>query len=114
MKMLIAKYRDGFNVDRWYLTNFTMEQVEGRLIYLEKQLKIITKEKNALYGQTLIEENIILKQQIAELHKLLIKYGTHKDRCAAFPAVSNEQIIAKCDCGLQYAITIHKPNRPVL
>lgn len=30
----IAKYRKEGNVDEWWLTNFTMEQVEGRLAAL--------------------------------------------------------------------------------
>jgi predicted RNase H-like nuclease (RuvC/YqgF family) len=35
----IAKYRDNRIPGKWFLTEFTMEQVEGRLEFLEKENK---------------------------------------------------------------------------
>jgi predicted RNase H-like nuclease (RuvC/YqgF family) len=34
---MIAKYRESGRDDRWYITNFTMEQVEGRIDLLEAE-----------------------------------------------------------------------------
>jgi hypothetical protein len=36
---MIAKYRKAEYPGEWWLTDFTMEQIEGRIINLERQLK---------------------------------------------------------------------------
>lgn len=40
----MAKYRDANNPHAWYLTEFTMEQVERRIAYLEKENTALRKE----------------------------------------------------------------------
>ena len=35
----IAKYRDPAHPDRWYLTYFTMEQIERHIDYLEREVE---------------------------------------------------------------------------
>lgn len=42
--------------------------------------------------------------QVAELREMLISHARHRGDCAAFPAMSNEQIERDCDCGLSAAI----------
>jgi len=36
--MVIAKYRKEGYPGEWFLTDFTMEQVEGRVVYLERMV----------------------------------------------------------------------------
>lgn len=54
MTSSIAKYREEGHPRRWWLTDFTMEQVEGRLSDLERQNEELRREieagKKALGG----------------------------------------------------------------
>lgn len=46
----IAKYRDHERPGKWYLTDFTMEQVERRLNYLEEENKRLRESRPAERG----------------------------------------------------------------
>ncbi len=44
----IAKYKKEIDSNEWFLTNFTMDQVEGRLSYLEEEIKTFYELKKML------------------------------------------------------------------
>jgi hypothetical protein len=51
---VIAKYRKDGNTREWWLTNFTMEQVEGRIVDLEATY-------NAVYATLQIEQDKVAR-----------------------------------------------------
>lgn len=48
---MIAKYRDPEHPGKWWLTDFTMDQVEGRIANLESALEICRKGLSFLESQ---------------------------------------------------------------
>ena len=64
----IAKYRDPAHPDRWYLTDFTMEQVEGRISRLEELEKMVSRRQ--LAEKTALEHPEV-QRRIADLERQL-------------------------------------------
>jgi len=61
---MIAKYRKAEYPGEWWLTDFTMEQVEGRIIDLERQLKTANIKIEALNKLIQVHQTYQTKQGV--------------------------------------------------
>ena len=73
----IAKYRDPSHPDRWFLTDFTMEQIEGNLV-------------------NLTQSNVIMRDWIS-------KFGRHIPKCKANKEPPD---VEQCNCGMIDALIL--------
>ena len=64
MNKAIAKYRKEGCLGEWFLTDFTMEQVEGRIENLEEEVKRLRKELGSANDAI-----VLLKTRLKQLQK---------------------------------------------